>query len=63
MIENQPTGDVYRRYTIFCQENSMQAMSHIVFSKQISKRTGLIVKQKKINGKNFRIFMKDGAGV
>lgn len=42
MIENEPTADVYKRYQVFCAENSMQPMSNIVFSKQINKRLGLI---------------------
>lgn len=59
MIENEPTADVYKRYQVFCAENSMQPMSKIVFSKQINKRLGFIVIQKKINKKNCKIFVKE----
>lgn len=33
-IENEPTADVYRKYTVFCSENSLQALSKGEFSKQ-----------------------------
>lgn len=59
-IENQATRDVYARYQVFCNENSMTPMSNIVFSKQINKRLGLRTVQKKINNKNHKIFLKDG---
>lgn len=59
MIENEPTADVYKRYQVFCADNSMQPMSKIVFSKQINKRLGFIVIQKKINKKNCKIFVKE----
>ena len=58
MIENEPTADVYKRYQVFCAENAMQPMSKIVFSKQINKRLGFIVIQKKIDKKNYKIFVK-----
>lgn len=59
MIENEPTADVYKRYQVFCAENAMTPMSNIVFSKQINKRLGFMVKQQKINGKNCKIFVSD----
>lgn len=58
MIENELTSDVYKRYQVFCTENSIQPMSHIVFSKQINKRLGFSVIQKKVNKKNCKIFVK-----
>lgn len=57
-IENEPTNEVYKRYQVFCAENSMQPMSNIVFSKQINKRLGFTVVQKKLNGVNRKIFRK-----
>lgn len=57
-ILNQKTGDVYRRYQVFCADAAMTPMSKIVFSKQMVKRLKLEVIQQKINGKNFRIFVK-----
>lgn len=58
LIENEPTADVYKRYQVFCAENSMQPMSNIVFSKQINKRLGFEVIVTKLNGKPTRIFVK-----
>lgn len=57
-ILNEPTNDVYKRYTVFCAENSMTPMSNIVFSKQLCKRLHLVAKQRKINGKNRRVLEK-----
>ena len=57
MIENEPTADVYKRYQVFCADNAMQPMSNIVFSKQINKRLGFRVIQKKVNNKNCKIFV------
>ena len=57
MIENEPTNEVYKRYQVFCADNSMQPMSNIVFSKQINKRLGFRVIQKKVNNKNCKIFV------
>ena len=58
MIENEPTNEVYKRYQVFCAENSMTPMSNIVFSKQINKRLGFKVIQKKLNNVNRKIFVK-----
>lgn len=57
-IVNQPTSDVYRRYLVFCSENGMQPMSNTVFSKQLNKRTGFRSVQRKVNGKNLKVFVK-----
>ena len=58
LIENEPTADVYKRYQVFCAENSMQPMSNIVFSKQINKRSGFEINVVKLNGKTRRIFIR-----
>lgn len=58
MIENQPTNEVYKRYQVFCADNSMQPMSNIVFSKQLNKRLGLEINIVKLNNKTRRIFIK-----
>lgn len=58
MIENEPTNEVYKRYQVFCADNSMTPMSNIVFSKQINKRLGLEINVVKLNGKTRRIFVK-----
>lgn len=58
MIENQPTNEVYKRYQVFCADNSMQPMSNIVFSKQINKRLGFETVVAKVGGKSIRTFRK-----
>lgn len=55
-ILNEPTAEVYKRYVVFCVENSMVAMSNIIFSKQMNKRLGMQVVQRKINGVKKNIF-------
>jgi putative DNA primase/helicase len=57
-IENEPTNEVYKRYQVFCADNAMTPMSHIVFSKQINKRLGFEINIKKVNGKSKRVFVK-----
>lgn len=59
MIENEATSDVYKRYQVFCADNSMTPMSNIGFSKQINKRLGFTVIQKKLNGINRKTFIKE----
>lgn len=58
-IENQLTSDVFKRYQIFCNDNNMNPMSNIVFSKQINKRLGFTVVQRKINKRSCKIFVKE----
>lgn len=58
MIENQPTNEVYKRYQVFCADNSMQPMSNIVFSKQINKHLGFETAVAKVGGKSIRTFRK-----
>ena len=60
-IENEPTKNVYKKYSEFCIANSFQAMSNIEFSKQVKKRYGLDIVVKSIGGKQYRIFIKKGA--
>ena len=59
-IENEPTKNVYKKYSEFCIANSFQAMSNIEFSKQVKKRYGLDIVVKSIGGKQYRIFIKKG---
>lgn len=58
-IENELTGDVYKRYQVFCADNALTPMSNIVFSRQITKRLGLNIKVKKVNGQAKRLFTKE----
>lgn len=48
-IVNQPTRDVFERYKIFCAENGYQAVSKIVFSKQINEELHTFIKNTNIN--------------
>ena len=57
-IIGEPTGDVYRRYSVFCQENGLSAIGKTVFSRQICSMLQLESVQKKINGKNRRIYVR-----
>ena len=59
MIESELTSDVYKRYQVFCADNALTPMSNIVFSKQITKRLKLNIRQKKINGQVKKIFTKE----
>jgi putative DNA primase/helicase len=56
-IVNEPTNEVYKRYQVFCADNSMTPMSNMVFSKQINKRLDLEVITKRIDGKVRRVFV------
>ena len=58
-VINQPTQDIYLRYTVFCSQNQLQALSKIAFSKQINKRLGTTVIAKRINGQIVRLFIKE----
>lgn len=58
-IENEPTPEVYKRYTVFCAENSMQPMGNVVFTKQLCKRLNLKVVDKRIDGKKTRVYVLD----
>jgi len=59
MIENEPTNEVYKRYQLFCADNNMTPMSNLVFSKQINKRLNFSVVQRKLNGQNRKIFVRN----
>ena len=59
MIINQPTNEVYKRYQVFMADNGFaMPVSNIVFSKYINKVLWTEVKQKKINGVKFNLFME-----
>nr|WP_308742081.1 phage/plasmid primase, P4 family [uncultured Anaerocolumna sp.] len=58
-IENEPTNKVYERYKEFCLADSLQALSKIEFSRQVTRFFGFVIKDKKIQGKKYRIFMKE----
>ena len=55
-IINQPTTEVYLRYSVFCSQSQLQALSKIAFSKSINKRLGTNTVSRRINGAVIRIF-------
>ena len=57
-IENEPTNEVYKRYSEFCMANSFTPMSNIEFSKQVKKHMDLEIINKSINGKKYRLFVR-----
>ena len=57
-IENEPTNEVYKKYTEFCLANSFNPMSNIEFSKQVKKKFGFEIVNKTIKGKKYRIFVR-----
>lgn len=56
-IENEPTNQVYKAYQEYCLANSLQPLSNGEFSKQVKKHYDLIIVDKKISGKKYRIFV------
>lgn len=58
-LENEPTSDVYRRYSLFCTENSLQAMSAIAFTKQLCRRCGFTLTRKRVDGEIKRVYEKE----
>ncbi len=57
-ILNVPTRDVYRRYTIFCNENGFTAVGNKVFSKQLNAVLGTSTRLVRDGAKRERIFEK-----
>ncbi|WDC83312.1 primase-like DNA-binding domain-containing protein [Caloramator sp. mosi_1] len=57
-IESEPTKEVYKKYLEFCINNNNQPLSQIEFSRQIVKRFGFKIEDRKINGNKYRIFIK-----
>ena len=58
-IIHQSTADVYRRYQVYCQETATTPMSKQVFSKQMNRFMKLKVVQRKVQGKNLKIFERN----
>jgi putative DNA primase/helicase len=53
---NESTGDMYRKYDVFCAENNISAVSKISFSKQICSKYNLKVVSQRVGGEIIRIF-------
>lgn len=58
-ILNQETKDVYQSYWNYCQAAHYYPMTKMSFCKQINRMCGTVVRQKRIDGKRIRIFVKD----
>lgn len=58
-IANEPTSDIYRLYTVYCSENSLQPLSKGEFSKQVKKHYNLTIVDKRVNGKKCRVFISE----
>lgn len=58
-IENEPSKEIYKKYLEYCLNNGLQPLSHIEFSRQINKRFGFKTIDKKIDGKKYRVFVKE----
>jgi putative DNA primase/helicase len=54
-IENEPTKDIYLRYSLYCNESGLKALSRIAFSREVCKHG--FNTDKKIKGE--RIFQKN----
>jgi putative DNA primase/helicase len=57
-IINEPAGDVYRRYTVFCQENGLSAIGNSVFSRQLCSMLNIKSVPRKVNGKSKKVYMR-----
>lgn len=57
-IFNEPTANVYSKYSEFCLSNGFTALSKIEFSKQVKRRFNVEIINKTISGKRYRIFVK-----
>lgn len=59
-VVNRSTRDLYSRYGLFCAENNFNPMSNVEFSKAVKKRYNVDIKDRKINGKKYRVFCEKG---
>jgi putative DNA primase/helicase len=58
-IEDEVTNVVYDKYKEFCYDENLQAISKVWFSRQVTRVLGLVIKDKKVNGKKYRVFMRE----
>lgn len=55
-VENEPSKDVYRKYTEFCMVNGFTPMSNIEFGRQACKYFHQKIEVRKIAGKSVRVY-------
>lgn len=58
-IEGKPTNEVYQSYIRACSQGGLTPMNQITFSQFIIKYFEYTIKDKKIKGKKYRIFVND----
>lgn len=58
-IENEQTDKVFKRYKEYCLANNFNPMSKTEFSKQLCRKLNMTTKNKKVAGKQFRIYVKN----
>lgn len=56
-IKNESTKEIYMKYQEYCILNGLQPISNVEFSRQVVKKFGYDIKDKKINGKKYRVFV------
>ena len=56
--ENRTTKTVYNDYKGYCYTNGLNPMSHTQFSRQVKKEFDLIISNVRIDGKQFKTFVK-----
>ncbi len=56
-LHNQPVGDVYLAYDIFCRDNNYQPLGKIAFSRAVKKQyPNVDIVKKRIDGKQVKVF-------
>lgn len=59
-ILNQPTKDVYVRYTMYCNENNCNPLAKNQFGIWLKKEHGITSAPRKVNNKTVRVYVKEG---
>lgn len=57
-IINQETKVVHSKYEVFCRDNGFQCMGLANFSKEITRQKNCNIKDKRINGRKARVFVR-----
>lgn len=58
-ILNQPTKDVYVRYTLYCNENNLTPVAKNQFSLWLKKECGITSAPRKANNKSIRVYVRE----
>ena len=58
-ILNQPTKDVYVRYTLYCNENNFTPLAKNQFSLWLKKEYGIISAPRKVNNRSIRVYVRE----